>query len=183
MKGTIEVITGCMCCGKTEELIRRLWRAKIAKQPVAVFKPLIDVREDCLKSRNGQTMEAEEVQCIQEIIKRSRDFSIIGIDEAQFFPDLMKINILVDQGKRVIVSALDTDFRGEPFGDVPDLIAISDEHLLLKAICVQCGALALRSQRLIDGKPAPYGSPLIAIGDRDMYEPRCRNCHAVPGRP
>ncbi len=183
-KGRLEVITGCMCCGKTEELMRRIRRAKIAKQAVVIFKPAVDTRSSGIKSRDGQTMEAVEIFSTEEILKESRNFRVIGLDEAQFFQGLIKVvNILINQGKRVIMSALDTDFRGEPFGEIPNLIAISDEHLLLTAICIKCGTYAVRSQRLINGEPAPYDSPQIMVGGDEVYEARCRNCHKVPGAP
>lgn len=185
-KGRLETITGCMSCGKTEELIRRLKRAKIAQQKVIVFKPKTDSRSlECLKSRSGQRMKAVEISSSKEMISKSKGFQVIGIDEAQFLTGLIKVvNKLIDQGKRIIISALDTDFRGEPFGEIPDLIAISDSHLLLTAVCVKCGSLnAVRTQRIINGAPARYNSPLIMVGGEELYEARCRDCHKVPGRP
>jgi thymidine kinase len=192
-KGRLEVISGCMFSGKTEELIRRLRRAKIAHQEVIVFKPKIDTRsgENKIKSKVGYTFEAEEAASPKEIPKIIASlerlcgikFDVVGIDEAQFFDEsLVKVvNKLIDEGRRVIVSGLDTDFRGEPFGVMPHLIAIADSHLLLTAICMVCREpTAIRTQRLINGKPAHYDSPLIMVGGEELYEARCRNCHEVP---
>jgi thymidine kinase len=185
-KGRLEVITGCMSCGKTEELIRRIHRAKIARQRIIVFKPQIDDRsEDCLKSRSGLEIPAQEIEVISDILIAACDSQVVGIDEAQFFSDLIPVvDELINQGKRIIVSGLDTDFRGEPFGDVPFLISLADSHLLLPAVCVKCGSLnAIRTQRIINGQPASYNSPLLMIGGDELYEARCRDCHEVPGKP
>jgi thymidine kinase len=185
-KGRLEVITGCMSCGKTEELIRRLHRAKIARQQTIVFKPGIDKRSgNYLKSRSGLEFPAQEVFSALDILGKSSHFQVVGIDEAQFFSGLIPvIDELINQGKRIIISGLDTDFRGVPFGDIPFLISLADSHLLLTAVCVQCGSLnAVRTQRIINGQPAHYNSPLVMIGGDELYEARCRDCHEVPGKP
>lgn len=187
-KGRLEVIVGCMSSGKTDDLIRRLRRAVIAKKKVILFKPRIDVRTDevTVASRDGTKYEAVAVDSgspdeILSIVGYS--YQVVGIEEIQFFHKsiIRIINELIDRGIRVIVVGLETDFRGEPFGCVPELMAIADAVIKFKAVCVQCGSVqAIRTQRLFNGKPAPYDSPLIQVGGDELYEARCRNCHEVP---
>lgn len=187
-KGRLEVIVGCMSSGKSEELIRRLRRAVIARKKVVVFKPRIDIRTDemTIASRAGTKYEALAVDSgfpdeILSVVGHS--YQVVGIEEIQFFHKsiLRIINELIDRRVRVIVAGLDTDFRGEPFGCVPELMAVADAVIKFKAVCVQCGSVnGIRTQRLVDGKPASYDSPLIQVGGDELYEARCRNCHAVP---
>lgn len=183
--GSVEVITGSMFCGKTEELIRRLRRATIAKQHVQVFKPVIDSRYSysMVKSHSGLDFEAVPVNSSQEILENLQaDVTVVGIDEAQFFDDAIVdvANQLADQGLRVIVTGLDTDFRGEPFGCMPVMTAKADKVDKLAAICMVCGEAATRTQRLVNGKPARYNDPIVIVGASEMYEARCRRCHDVP---
>ncbi|MFN2198059.1 MAG: thymidine kinase [Anaerolineales bacterium] len=183
--GSIEVITGSMFCGKTEELIRRLRRAKIAKQNVQVFKPAIDNRYavEKVKSHSGSEFDAKPVAEVAQIREKlDARTTVVGLDEAQFFPmeivDL--IQDLADHGIRVIVAGLDTDFRGEPFGPMPDLMAKAENVDKLHAICMVCGELASRTQRLVNGKPAHFDDPIVIVGASEMYEARCRVHHEVP---
>jgi len=183
--GSVEVICGSMFCGKTEELIRRLRRAKIAKQHVQVFKPIVDNRHDRKKvvSHSGFDLEAQSIDHPSEILKTlNEETTVIGIDEVQFFDDgIVKIiEGLAERGLRVIVAGLDTDFRGEPFGCVPELMARAEIVDKLHAICMVCGGPASRTQRLVDGKPAHYYEPIVVIGALEMYEARCRAHHEVP---
>jgi thymidine kinase len=183
--GWIEVICGSMFSGKSEELIRRVNRAKIARQKVQVFKPAIDNRyhDTNVVSHNGTSEQATIVDHAEEIPQNvDQDTEVVAIDEVQFF-GLEIIDVcrtLADQGKRVIVAGLDQDFRGEPFGPTPYLMAIAEFVDKLQAICVKCGNPANRTQRLIDGKPALYDQPTILIGAAESYEARCRHCHEVP---
>ena len=183
-RGRVELICGSMFSGKTEELIRRLRRAVIARQKVQVFKPLIDDRyhEKRVTSHNGLDFDARPVSFASEILTQvDPDTTVIAIDEVQFF-DADVINIcekLADQGKRVICAGLDTDFRGVPFGPIPDLMARAEEVDKLHAICVVCGEEANRTQRLIIGQPATYDDPIVLVGAAEVYEARCRQCHAV----
>lgn len=182
--GKIEVVTGCMFSGKSEELIRRLKRAKIAKQTVQVFKPSIDDRFSSIEvvSHTGDKIEAIPVSESKEILgKVKKDTDVVGIDEAQFFDDnlILVARELAKKGKRVIIAGLDMDFRGEPFGPMPKLLAIADEILKLHAICIVCGEEATMTQRLINGKPARYDDPVIMIGAAEKYEARCKAHHYV----
>src|SRR5690625_5246422 len=186
--GWVEVICGSMFSGKSEELIRRLRQAKYGNLSVKVFKPVIDHRysNDSVISHNGSSINAQSVKNSQEILNVvHKDLDIIGIDEVQFFDEniVSVVNTLANDGKRVIMAGLDTDFRGEPFGQMPTLMAISDSVTKLNAICPICGALASRTQRLIQGKPATYDDPTILVGATESYEPRCRRHHEVPGKP
>lgn len=183
--GSVEVITGSMFCGKTEELIRRLRRATIAKQKVQVFKPAIDNRYAYSKvmSHSGLDYQAIAVNSSQEIVDNlESDVTVVGIDEAQFFDDgiVDMANLLADRGLRVIVTGLDTDFRGEPFGCMPVMTAKADKVDKLSAICMVCGEPATRTQRLVNGRPAHYHDPIVIVGASEMYEARCRKCHDVP---
>jgi thymidine kinase len=177
-----------MFSGKTEELIRRVRRAEIARQRVQVFKPKLDDRYAIARvaSHDGLQFEAEIVEQAREILDKARlDTNVVAIDEAQFLDwsvaDVARI--LADRGVRVIITGLDLDFRGEPFGPMPLLLAEAETVDKLHAICVVCGAPASRTQRLIDGRPASYTDPVILVGASEVYEARCRECHQVPGRP
>lgn len=186
--GWIEIICGSMFSGKTEELIRRVRRAQIARQKVQVFKPAIDDRytPNDVSSHDGLRLEALPVNGAAELLAQlDPETKVVAIDEAQFFnEDIVEAcEALAERGIRVIVAGLDLDFRGEPFGPLPRLLARADKVDKLQAICVICGAPATRTQRLIDGQPAPYDGPVIMVGAREAYEARCRYCHAVPGRP
>ncbi|MBE0069746.1 thymidine kinase [Thermoanaerobacterium thermosaccharolyticum] len=183
--GYIEVITGPMFSGKSEELIRRIKRAKIAKQKVQVFKPAIDDRYsiDKVVSHNGDNMHAISIVKASEILTYAEeDTDVFAIDEVQFLDyeivDIVKE--IADSGKRVICAGLDMDFRGEPFGPTPELMAIAEFVDKLTAICMKCGNPATRTQRLINGKPANYDDPIIMVGAKESYEARCRKCHEVP---
>jgi len=185
--GWIEVICGSMFSGKTEELIRRLRRARIAKQKVQVFKPAIDTRyaDREVTSHNGLQIEATPVEGTDDLRKRiAEDTTVVAVDEAQFFENniIELCTTLADDGLRVIVAGLDMDFRGEPFGPVPALMAQAEQVDKLQAICVSCGGPASRTQRLIDGEPARYNDPVILVGASEVYEARCRGCHEVRGR-
>lgn len=181
--GWVEVIVGPMFSGKSEELIRRVTRAVIARQPVQVFKPVIDDRYDrqAVASHAGRTLEALPVADVEELRARVADETrVVAIDEAQFFaPALVAmVEALADRGKRVIVAGLDLDFRGVPFGPMPDLLARAEVVEKLTAIC-RCGAAATRTQRLIRGHPAHADDPIVLVGASESYEPRCRACHVV----
>lgn len=182
--GRIELICGSMFSGKTEELIRRLRRAVIARQCVQVFKPVIDVRyhQERVTSHNGLNFEARPVQISSEIWDLlDPQTTVVGIDEVQFFDrDIATVcDQLAGRGLRVICAGLDTDFRGEPFGPMPILLARAEQVDKLHAICVQCGEEACRTQRLIDGLPAAYDDPVVLVGAAEVYEARCRRCHQV----
>ncbi len=183
--GRIEIICGSMFCGKTEELIRRVRRAVIARQTVQVFKPVIDDRYSVqyVNSHSGQQVEAIPVDGVAEIGKQLLpETTVVAIDEAQFFEDdlIGVVEGLAGRGIRVLLAGLDTDFRGEPFGPMPNLMCRAEEVLKLHAICVVCGEDASRTQRLVDGKPARYGDPVIQVGAQESYEARCRQHHLVP---
>lgn len=184
--GWLEVITGPMYCGKSEELIRRLRRVKIAKQKVKVFKPVLDNRysKKDVVSHSGNSIEAVPVDHPEEILDRIDDtVDVVGIDEAQFFhEELVEIcEDLADQGVRVILAGLDRDFRNKPFGPMPELMAKAEYIDKLHAICIQCGEPASRTQRLIDGEPAAIDDPVILVGASEVYEARCRSCHEIKG--
>ncbi|MGM0419963.1 MAG: thymidine kinase [Bacillota bacterium] len=182
--GWLELITGPMYCGKSEEMIRRLRRVKIARHTAQVFKPRLDDRYDRTNvvSHNGASIEAIAVDRPEDILDRvEADTEVVGIDEIQFFsPDIIGVcEQLADKGKRVIIAGLDRDFRGEPFGPVPELMARSEYIEKLHAICIKCGEPATRTQRLIEGEPAAYDDPVIMVGAQEVYEARCRSCHEV----
>jgi thymidine kinase len=173
-----------MFSGKTEELIRRVRRARIARQKVHVFKPSIDTRyaEREVTSHNGMQIEAVPVAGVDQLRTLIEpDTTVVAIDEVQFYEgDVVALcEDLADHGVRVIVAGLDTDFRGVPFGPVPELMARAEKVDKLQAICVVCGGQASRTQRLIDGQPAAYDDPVILVGASEVYEARCRGCHAV----
>lgn len=174
-----------MFCGKTEELIRRVRRAIIARQRVKVFKPEIDDRYGIqrITSHTGQSVDAIPVAASEEILARANgETTVVAIDEAQFFDAgiVAVIQRLADDfDNRVIVAGLDTDFRAEPFGAMPHLLSIAEEVLKLQAICVICGEAASRTQRLVNGRPAAYDDPIIMVGAQESYEARCRLHHEV----
>ncbi|MBO9367546.1 MAG: thymidine kinase [Chloroflexi bacterium] len=185
--GTIEVITGSMFSGKTDELIRRLIRARIARQKVQVFKPAIDVRYAVEKvtSHNGSHFDATPIAAASEILQHLQpDTTVIGIDEAQFFDAeiVTVVEMLAERGLRVIIAGLDMDFRGEPFGPMPLLMAKAERVDKLQAICMVCGEPASRTQRLVNGQPAHYDDPVVIVGASELYEARCRLHHQVPGK-
>lgn len=185
--GSIEVITGSMFSGKTDELIRRLRRATIARQKVQVFKPAIDIRyaEQKVISHAGADFEAIPIRLAAEIMScLDPDTTVVAVDEAQFFDDeiITIVQKLADQDLRVIVGGLDTNFRGEPFGPMPVLMAQAERVDKLHAICMVCGEEASRTQRLVNGKPAMYDDPVVIVGASEMYEARCRKHHEVPLR-
>jgi thymidine kinase len=186
--GWIELICGSMFSGKTEELIRRVRRAEIARQRIQVFKPKIDDRYSATEvaSHDGLHFQAEIIERAYDLFERLRpDTTVVAIDEAQFLDWTVAdvARVLADRGLRVIVTGLDLDFRGEPFGPMPLLMAEAELVDKLHAICVVCGAPASRTQRLINGLPANYHDPVILVGASEVYEARCRSCHQVPGRP
>jgi thymidine kinase len=184
--GWIEVVSGVMFSGKSEELIRRVRRAIIARRRVQVFKSHLDSRYMGLysvSSHDGTELEATPVDSSAEIFRLVRpETEIVAIDEAQFLdPDIVKVAaLLAARGVRVILAGADTDFRGEPFGSMGELMAVAEMVTKLQAICVVCGDPACRNQRLINGKPARWDSPTIMVGGRESYEARCRHCHRVP---
>ena len=186
--GSVEVIAGVMFSGKSEELIRRVRRAIIGKKKVQVFKSHLDDRYQgvfSISSHDGRTVEAVPVDSSLQISQQLSPLAdVIAIDEAQFM-DAGIVSLatsLAERGIRVVIAGTDTDFRGEPFGPMPQLMAIADQVDKLHAICVICGGPASRNQRLIEGKPARYDSPTILVGGRESYEARCRHCHQVPRR-
>lgn len=180
----LEIIVGCMFSGKSEELIRRVKRAQIAHQSVQVFKPLLDDRysRGHVVSHDGGKVDATGVRRPDEILDAMEpETRVVAVDEVQFFDEriVSVVQALVDAGVRVICAGLDQDFRGEPFGPVPVLLALAEDVTKLSAICVQCGGPASRTQRLIDGRPASYDDPVILVGSAEVYEARCRRCHVV----
>lgn len=183
--GRIEVICGSMFCGKTEELLRRIRRAVIAKQHVQVFKHSLDDRYDGVQkvtSHSGQHTEAQHVSRASEILALvSSETTVVAIDEVQFFDaEIMNtVQTLANRGIRVIVAGLDMDFRGEPFGAMPQLLCAAEEVTKLHAICVVCGEEASLTQRLVNGQPAHYDDPVILVGAQESYEARCRKHHVV----
>ncbi|HET8648570.1 MAG TPA: thymidine kinase [Gemmatimonadales bacterium] len=186
--GWIEVISGVMFSGKSEELIRRVRRAIIARRRVQVFKSHLDSRYAGLysvSSHDGTELEAAPVDSAAEIFRLVRpDTQLVAIDEAQFLdPEIVSVaTVLAQRGTRVVLAGTDTDFRGEPFGSMGELMAIAEMVDKLQAICVVCGDPACRNQRLVDGRPARWDSPTIMVGGRESYEARCRHCHQVPRR-
>lgn len=174
-RGSIEVICGSMFSGKTEELLRRLKRAKIAKQRVEIFKPCIDTRysETEVVSHDHNAIPSTPVESSQNIMLMTGEVDVVGIDEAQFF-DMCIVDVckyLADNGYRVIVAGLDMDYRGVPFGPMPALMAIADDVIKVHAVCVRCGAPAFISHRLV----ATEGQ--VLLGETDKYEPICRHCY------
>ena len=184
--GWIEVIAGVMFSGKSEELLRRLRRAIIARKRVQVFKSHLDARYAGIykvSSHDGRTIEAVPADSSAQIAaKIDPTAHVIAIDEAQFLDEgiIPLVTSLASRGRRVIIAGTDTDFRGEPFGAMPQLMAVAEVVDKLHAICVLCGGPASRNQRLIGGKPAPWDSPTIMVGSTESYEARCRMCFSAP---
>jgi thymidine kinase len=184
--GWIEVIAGVMFSGKSEELMRRVRRSLIARKQVQVFKSHLDSRYAgvmAVGSHDGRTIEAIPVDSTEQIALRINPLAhVIAVDEVQFLDSeiVALANGLAARGRRVILAGTDTDFRGEPFGPMPQLMCVAEVVDKLHAICVLCGAPATRNQRLISGKPAPCNSPQVMVGGAEHYEARCRTCHAVP---
>jgi thymidine kinase len=182
--GSLTVITGSMFSGKTEELIRRLRRSLYARRSVQVFKHALETRSDLteIRSHNGVPHEAGAVSTSEELLESIEpETDVVAVEEAQFFDEgiVDACRSLADSGYQVIVAGLDMDFRGRPFGPMPGLLAEADEVVKLRAICAICGRDASRSQRLIDGKPAPASAPTILVGAQETYEARCRQHHEV----
>jgi thymidine kinase len=193
-KGRLEVICGSMFSGKTEELMRRLRRAEYAKQKVLTIKHHIDKRYNqtptSIVSHEGRERFAfvvsDGASGFEKFLELAHtNIDVVGVDEIQFFSSqiLNVVSTLIESGKRVIVAGLDLDFRGEPFGIIPTLMAYADEVCKLKAICVSCGKDAHHTQRLINGKPATYDDPIILVGASELYEARCRNCFSISKSP
>lgn len=187
-EGWIEVVCGSMFSGKSEELIRRVRRASYAKQNIQVFKPMVDNRysETEVVSHNGTKVIAQPVKNSYELMEAVDTITeLVAVDEVQFFDKeiIEVLQIIANCGKRVIAAGLDQDFRGEPFGPMPTLMAMAESVTKLQAVCLSCGAPASRTQRLINGSPAAYDDPIILVGASESYEPRCRHCHEVPKKP
>ena len=186
--GWIEVISGVMFSGKSEELLRRVRRAALAKRTIQVFKSHLDERYGGLANvgtHDGGRIDSEPVSSSTELMERTRARTqVVAVDEVQFLDDgvVDVANALADRGVRVILAGTDMDFRGRPFGPVPLLLAIAERIDKLHAICIRCGELATRNQRLIDGRPAPSEGPTIQVGGLESYEARCRSCHEVPSQ-
>ncbi len=187
-KGWVEVICGPMFAGKSEELIRRIKTLSYAHQKIIAFKPSIDNRYDktAIASHDGEKYQAMAVKNVEEIEKNiTPDVQVVAIDEVQFFgnPIVPLVEKLADKGIRVIVAGLDTDFRGEPFGPMPELLARAEFVTKLTAACTVCGCAATRTQRLVNGEPAKFDDPVILVGAKESYEARCRKHHIVPNKP
>jgi len=186
--GWIEVISGVMFSGKSEELLRRVRRALIAKRRVQIFKSHLDDRFGSPFSVNTHDGKRKDALAISTSVHIAEavlsNTEVVAIDEAQFLDmGVVRVaNALADRGVRVIIAGTDMDFRGEPFGPIPQLLAVAEKVDKLHAICVQCGDLATRNQRLVDGRPAPAEGPTIQVGGAETYEARCRRCHEVPAR-
>jgi len=179
--GWLEVICGPMFSGKSEEMIRRLRRAEIAGQRVVIFKPRIDDRFDAtdVVSHAGARMRAVPVSSVAEMLSRAAGCDVVGIDEVQFFePSVVSAALeLADGGLRVVVAGLDQDFRRLPFGPMPQLLSHAEFVDKLQAVCHRCGGPATTTQRLLDGRPAPYAGETVLVGAAEQYEARCRGCH------
>jgi thymidine kinase len=187
-KGWIEVISGCMFAGKTEELIRRVRTLQYAKKDIVVVKPSIDNRYSVTEvaSHAGSRVRSVCVASALEILQHVKPTTeVVAIDEVQFFDhDIIDVcEHLADKGVRVICAGLDRDFRAEPFGVMPELMTRAEFITKLSAVCVVCGAPATRTQRLVDGKPASYDDPIVLVGASEAYEARCRHCHQVSNKP
>lgn len=186
--GYIEVISGCMFAGKTEELIRRIKVLEFAKKNVLVFKPALDNRYSDTKvvSHGGSAVDSIVVENAVAILDYVRDDTdVVAIDEVQFFDKeiMLVCDYLAKKGVRVMAAGLDTDFRAEPFGVMPQLITDAEFVTKLTAVCMKCGAPATRTQRLVNGLPASYHDPIILVGASESYEARCRHCHVVLDKP
>jgi thymidine kinase len=179
--GWLEVVCGPMFSGKSEEMIRRLRRAEIAGQRVVIFKPRIDDRFDAadVVSHAGVRMRGVPVSSVTELVTRARGFEVVGIDEVQFFePAIAPAALeLADSGARVVLAGLDQDFRRLPFGPIPELLSHAEFVDKLQAVCHRCGGPASTTQRLVDGRPAPYSGETVVVGAAEQYEARCRDCH------
>ena len=187
-EGWIEVICGCMFAGKTEELIRRINVLSYARKNILVFKPKIDDRYSTteIASHAGSKVPCIVISEAKEILNHvNYDTDVVAIDEVQFFDeDVVDIcEYLADSGVRVMVAGLDKDFRGEPFGVLPDLLTRAEFVTKLTAVCAKCGAPATRTQRIINGKPASFNDPIVLVGAKEAYEPRCRHCHEIVEKP
>lgn len=189
LSGRIEVIAGCMFSGKSEELIRRLKRAQIARQRVIALKSSLDNRYglEAITSHGGSRLESALVSTSADILTvvEERHVEVVGVDEVQFFdPAIIDVSeYLAGKGVRIILAGLDQDFRGEPFGPMADLLSLAEEVTKLTAICMVCGRPATRTQRIVNGRPARYDDPVVMVGAAESYEARCREHHVVPGRP
>ena len=187
-EGWLEVICGCMFAGKTEELIRRINVLSFARKNIIVFKPKIDNRysETEIVSHAGTSVPCIDVSNSKEILNYIKpDTEVVAIDEVQFFDkDIVDVcEYLADKGLRVMVAGLDKDFRGEPFGVLPELLTRAEFVTKLTAVCAKCGAPATRTQRLVDGNPADFDDPIVLVGAVEHYEPRCRHCHEISNKP
>ncbi|QIK70877.1 thymidine kinase [Erysipelothrix sp. HDW6C] len=187
-EGYVEVITGCMFAGKTEELIRRINTLKYANKNILVFKPAVDNRysDDEVVSHAGTRVRSVVIDSAVKILEYVTDETdVVAIDEVQFFDDeIVKVcDHLALQGKRVMVAGLDMDFRGEAFGVIPKLMTTAEFVTKLTAVCTKCGAPATRSQRLVNGEPASYNDPVVLVGASEAYEARCRHDHIVYDKP
>lgn len=187
-EGWIEVICGCMFAGKTEELIRRINVLSYARKNILVFKPKIDDRYSTteIASHAGSKVPCIVISEAKEILNHvNYDTDVVAIDEVQFFDeDVVDIcEYLADSGLRVMVAGLDKDFRGEPFGVLADLLTRAEFVTKLTAVCAKCGAPATRTQRIINGKPASFNDPIVLVGAKEAYEPRCRHCHEIVEKP
>lgn len=187
-EGWIEVICGCMFAGKTEELIRRINVLSYARKNILVFKPKIDDRYSTteIASHAGSKVPCIVISEAKEILNHvNYDTDVVAIDEVQFFDeDVVDIcEYLADSGLRVMVAGLDKDFRSEPFGVLPDLLTRAEFVTKLTAVCAKCGAPATRTQRIINGKPASFNDPIVLVGAKEAYEPRCRHCHEIVEKP
>lgn len=182
--GRLHVIAGCMSSGKTGELIRLLSRHRVIGDGIVIYKHVVDTRDgEMARSRLGTEMAAEVVDDASAIT--GDGCRVVAIEEAQFFGDALveRVRALLAEGHEVYLTGLNQDFRGEPFGNMPTLMALADDLSLLTAICQKCHGVATRTQRLIDGRPAPWDSPTVLVGGADYYEARCPDCHEVAGGP
>ena len=187
-EGWIEVICGCMFAGKTEELIRRINVLSYARKNILVFKPKIDDRYSTteIASHAGSKVPCIVISEAKEILDHvNYDTDVVAIDEVQFIDEdvVDMCEYLADSGLRVMVAGLDKDFRGEPFGVLPDLLTRAEFVTKLTAVCAKCGAPATRTQRIINGKPASFNDPIVLVGAKEAYEPRCRHCHEIVEKP
>ncbi len=187
-RGSLTVICGGMFAGKSEELIRLIRRSLYAKKKVQAFKHAYDTRysETEIATHEGVKLNAVAVRNSSDLERLLLpDTEVVAIEEAQFFDPLLPdlCNRLADRGRTVLVAGLDQDFRREPFGPMPKLLALADEVVKLRAICVRCGNIASHTQRLVDGRPASYHDPIVLIGASERYEARCRHCHELPDAP
>lgn len=189
LSGRIEVVVGCMFSGKSEELIRRLKRAQIARQKVIALKSSLDDRYglETIASHSGVRLESALASSSSDVLRivEEKQMEVVGIDEVQWFDSgiIDVAEYLAGKGVRVVLAGLDQDFRGEPFGPMPELLALAEEVTKLTAVCMVCGRPATRTQRIVNGRPARYDDPVVMVGAAESYEARCREHHVVPGRP